>query len=94
MRCAATWPPLVPLVPLSVPRRCCTGPLAAADAMAEALGVADLHRGLRGSLLGDTPPEASVQRTRGLLRAALRTAWSQEALRWGALSQRQTPCQP
>ncbi|KAL4420925.1 hypothetical protein ABPG77_001408 [Micractinium sp. CCAP 211/92] len=54
-----------------------------ADAMAEALGVADLHRGLRGSLLGDTPPEATVLRTRGLLRAALRTAWSQEALRRG-----------
>ncbi|KAL4452767.1 hypothetical protein ABPG75_008429 [Micractinium tetrahymenae] len=55
----------------------------ACDAMAEALGVADLHRGLRGSLLAAAPPEAAVQRTRGLLRAALRAAWSQEALRRG-----------
>lgn len=77
---------LLPAAPLPagafVPTRCwCNGPMNAADAMAEALGVADLHRGLRGSLLGGAPAEAAVQRTRGLLRAALRSAWSQEALR-------------
>jgi hypothetical protein len=49
--------------------------------MADALGVADLHRSLRGSLLAPPPPEEEEQRTRDELRAALRSAWSAEALR-------------
>ena len=49
--------------------------------MAEALGVADLHKGLRGSLLYDAPPEQTVQAARTALKGALKAAWSQEALR-------------
>ncbi len=52
-----------------------------ADAMAEALGVADLHKGLRGSLLYDAAPEPTVQAARAALKGALKAAWSQEALR-------------
>lgn len=55
--------------------------LRGADAMAEALGVADLHKGLRGSLLYDAPPEQAVQAARTALKGALKAAWSQEALR-------------
>ena len=49
--------------------------------MAEALGVAALHRGLRGSLLHDAPAEETVQAARTALKGALKATWSQEALR-------------
>lgn len=51
--------------------------------MAEALGVADLHKGLRGSLLAPPPDDGAVQAARTALRGALKAAWSQEALRQG-----------
>ena len=53
--------------------------------MAEELGVGDLHRSLRGSLLpAHQASEEAVAAARQALRAALRAAWSGEALRCGA----------
>jgi hypothetical protein len=49
--------------------------------MAEQLGVADLHRSLRGSLLLQPAPEEQVAASRAALRASLAAAWSGEALR-------------
>ena len=56
-----------------------------AEAMAEGLGATDLHRALRGSLLQPPPAEEAVQEKRLLLRGALKSAWSQEALRCAVL---------
>eukprot|EP00887_Chlorella_sp_A99_P007028 scaffold2.g7028.t1 len=53
------------------------------DVMAEALGVAGLWKGLRGSLLQSAPDEGVAQQARTQAKRLVSAAWSDEALRRG-----------